>query len=241
MCIRDSARGTLGSYQPEAILKRMLRATSEGVREIWLTSEDTGAYGRDIGTDISQLLKLLVKNIPENIMLRIGMTNPPYMYEHLDSIAKALNHPRVFAFLHIPVQAGNNNVLEAMVREYTVEQFEYVCDYLFEKVPNMTIATDIICGFPGETKEQFDDTLRLIEKYKLPVVNISQFYPRPGTPAAKMKRVDTKEVKQRSKALTQLFESYRCYDFLLNTEQSCLLYTSPSPRDRQKSRMPSSA
>jgi len=76
------------------------------------------------------------------------MTNPPYILEHLEAIAKVMNHPRVYAFLHIPVQAGNNEVLDKMNREYTIEEFEQVCDYLIQHVPNMTIATDIICGFP---------------------------------------------------------------------------------------------
>ena len=88
----------MGSYSPQEILNRLLRACEEGVTEIWMTSEDTGAYGLDMGTDIAQLLKLLVSHIPENVMLRIGMTNPPYILNHLEAIAQALNHPRVFAF-----------------------------------------------------------------------------------------------------------------------------------------------
>ena len=65
-----------------------------------------------------------------------------------------------------------------MNREYHVEEFEKVCDYMMKNVPGMTLATDIICGFPGETEEQFQDTLKMVEKYKFPVLNISQFYPR---------------------------------------------------------------
>lgn len=80
-------------------------------------------------------------------MLRLGMTNPPYMLDHLSTIAHFLNHPRVFSFIHIPVQAGHNTVLGKMNREYTVEQFRKVCDYFLEHVPDVTIATDIICGF----------------------------------------------------------------------------------------------
>ena len=76
----------------------------EGVKEIWITSEDTGAYGRDIGTNIAELLRNIVNSLPADVMLRVGMTNPPYILEHLEAIAKVLNHPRVYAFLHIPVQ-----------------------------------------------------------------------------------------------------------------------------------------
>ena len=114
---------------PEEVLNRLLRACEEGVTEIWLTSEDTGAYGLDIKTDISVLLKLLISHIPENVMLRIGMTNPPYILNHLEAISQALNHPRVFKFLHIPVQSGSNITLERMNREYTREEFSTVCDY----------------------------------------------------------------------------------------------------------------
>ena len=84
---------------------------------------------------------------------------------------------------------------------------------------NITIATDIICGFPTETKDDFDQTLALIEKYKFQVINISQFYPRPGTVAAKWKKVDTKEVKRRSTAVANLFHSYSNYEFLKDTVQ----------------------
>lgn len=75
------------------------------------------------------------------------MTNPPYMLEHLRTIAHFLNHPRVSAFIHIPVQAGHNNVLEKMNREYPVQDFTRICDYFLEHCPDVTIATDIICGF----------------------------------------------------------------------------------------------
>lgn len=179
-----------------------------------MTSEDTGAYGRDIGTNIAELLNQIVTILPDGVMLRVGMTNPPYILEHLDAICEILNHPRVYSFLHLPVQAASNNVLENMKREYSLEDFMHVCDTLIAKVPGITIATDIICGFPGETEEDFEQTLQLINRYKFPIVNISQFYPRPGTPAAQMKRVPTDIVKERSRKLTRLFESYTAYDHL---------------------------
>lgn len=208
-CKTKHARGHLGSYTPESILQRMLKACEEGVSEIWLTSEDTGAYGRDIGTNIVELLVLLVKNLPKDKMLRVGMTNPPYILEHLDAMCEILNHPQVFSFLHIPVQAGSDTVLERMNREYTVEEFERVCDAILARVKDMSISTDIICGFPGETEEEFEGTMNLLKKYKFPAVNISQFYARPGTVANRMKQCNTKDKKNRSRAVTTLFESYK--------------------------------
>ena len=218
-CKTKHARGKLGSYTIEAIVNSCLKASKEGVREIWLTSEDTGAYGRDINTDFPTLLMEILKVLPEHVMIRIGMTNPPFIMEHMDKMAKILNHPNLFSFLHIPVQAASNQVLDKMNREYKIEDFMLLCDYMTAHVPNITLATDIICGFPSETKEQFEETLALIEKYKFPVINISQFYPRPGTVAAKWKRVDTKEVKRRSTETAKLFTSYPNYNSLLGSIQ----------------------
>lgn len=143
-CKTKHARGKLGSYAPDAIVSRAQQAIEEGVKEVWLTSEDTGAYGRDIDTSLPELVRNLLKVIPDHVMLRIGMTNPPYILEHLDAMSDILNHPRVFAFLHIPVQSGSNPVLLNMNREYTVEDFRKVCDHLIKRVPNLTIATDVI-------------------------------------------------------------------------------------------------
>jgi hypothetical protein len=139
------------------------------------------------------------------------MTNPPYILEHLDGIAKILNLPNVYSFLHVPVQAASNKVLLAMNREYTIEEFKLVVDTLKKHVPNVTIATDIICGFPGEDEDDFEQTIDMVKHYALPIVNISQFYPRPGTPAARMKRISTQIVKERSRKLTKLFESFTPY------------------------------
>mmetsp|Transcript_29859 Transcript_29859/g.42593 ORF Transcript_29859/g.42593 Transcript_29859/m.42593 type:complete len:611 (-) Transcript_29859:68-1900(-) len=208
-CKTRQARGKLGSYALEAIVDRVREVCEEGVSEIWLSSEDTGAYGRDIGTDIGKLLRAIIEVLPaEGVMLRVGMTNPPFILEHLPVISEVLRHPKVFSFLHIPVQAGSDRVLTAMNREYTVAEFRTVADYLLANVPGVTIATDIICGFPNETEADFDETLALMAHYQLPVVNISQFYPRPGTPAAKMRRLPTDIVKDRSRRLTRLFEGF---------------------------------
>lgn len=186
-CKTKHARGVLGSYSLDAIVDRAKTAIKEGVSEIWLSSEDTGAYGIDLGTNIAVLLKALVNILPNEkedgtgcVMLRVGMTNPPYILEHLTSIAEVLNHPKVFSFLHIPVQAGSNRVLNGMNREYVVEEYIRIVDYLTDNVPGVTLATDIICGFPNERESDFEKTMKLIERHKLAITNISQFYPRPG-------------------------------------------------------------
>ncbi|XP_026327910.1 threonylcarbamoyladenosine tRNA methylthiotransferase [Hyposmocoma kahamanoa] len=211
-CKTKHARGELGSYPPEEIVERARQSFKEGVVEIWLTSEDTGTYGRDIGSSLPELLWQLVEVIPEGCRLRLGMTNPPYILEHLAEIAKIMHHPRVYKFLHVPVQSGSDQVLADMKREYSRADFEFVVDFLKDNVPGMTIATDIICGFPTETKEDFEQTYSLCKKYKFPSLFINQFFPRPGTPAAKMTKVPGPEVKRRTKRLSELFRSYQPYE-----------------------------
>ncbi|KAI3990894.1 hypothetical protein MKX01_026078 [Papaver californicum] len=212
-CKTKHARGHLGSYTVDGLVERVKAVAAHGVKEIWLSSEDTGAYGRDIGTNLPTLLNAIVAVLPpdRSTMLRIGMTNPPFILEHLTEIAAVLNHPCVYSFLHVPVQSGSDPVLTAMNREYTVSDFKKVCDTLLELVPGMHIATDIICGFPGETDENFAETVDLVKEYKFPQVHISQFYPRPGTPAARMKKVPSAVVKKRSRELTSVFESFTPY------------------------------
>ena len=225
-CKTRHARGKLGSYAPEAIIDRAISALEEeggAVREIWLSSEDTGAYGIDLGTSLGALLRRLLPAVAERCptaMVRLGMTNPPFILDQLDDVAWALSHPNCYAFLHIPVQSGSDAVLLAMNREYTRADFEAVCDHLLVHVPGITLATDIICGFPGETEGDFEATLELVRKYAFGILNISQFYPRPGTPAASMRRLPTALVKARSRRLTTMTEAFDPYRSLVGTTQT---------------------
>jgi len=211
-CKTKHARGELGSYDPSALVDRVRVAVADGeVREIWLSSEDTGAYGRDIGTNLPSLLRLLIRELPLDgrVMLRVGMTNPPFILEHLPAIAACLRDPRVFAYLHVPVQSGSDEVLRRMNREYTASEFRRVCDTLLAEVPGLEIATDIICGFPGETEADHEATLALLRHYRFGHTHVSQFYPRPGTPAARMRPVvPAKDKKARSRAVAELVDAW---------------------------------
>nr|CDS29464.1 CDK5 regulatory subunit associated protein [Hymenolepis microstoma] len=236
-CKTKHARGVLASYPVEELVQRAVEAFNDGIKELWLTSEDLGAYGRDLSRSeyplatsppslasqwpdhltLADLLYALVPTIPRGAMMRLGMTNPPYILDQLEYVSVVLRDPRVYAFIHIPVQSGSNNVLDAMRREYTVEEFQSVVDFLSDEVHSvqgdkMTVATDIICGFPNETEADFQKTLQLVEKNRFPVLFINQFFARPGTPAATMERsATTAAVKLRTKALHNLFRSYQPY------------------------------
>ena len=236
-CKTKQARGKLISYPTKQIVEACKRAWENNAKELWITSEDTGVYGRDIGTNLPNLMVEILKYVPKDVMIRIGMANPPYILENVNQMIKILNHPNVYSFIHIPVQSGSNAVLDKMLREYTIEEFNYLCDKFLDGVPNITIATDIISGFPTEKRENFQETLNLVEKYKFPVINISQFYPRPGTVAAKWKKIDTKEVHYRSKALDELFNSYSNYKHLLNTEQRVWVHDTNEETKNKKENM----
>lgn len=233
-CKTKQARGNLASYPIADIVKRVQDACAEGVKDIWLTSEDSGAYGRDIGTNLPELLKGILRVLPKDVMLRVGMTNPPYVLEHIRALSSILLHPQVYEFIHIPVQSGSNAVLTGMQREYVIEDFRKLVNQLRSSVPRVHICTDIICGFPGETDDHHKETLALLREYKFPSVYISQFYPRPGTPAAAMTRVPTQIVKQRSREVTELFGSYTSFAYLQGTIQQVFLRDEEDEKDKDR-------
>ncbi|EUD68534.1 hypothetical protein C922_00933 [Plasmodium inui San Antonio 1] len=224
-CKTKFARGDLASYNISDIINRIKHVCSEeNIKEIWLTSEDTGAYGIDLNTNIVKLLKEILDTISSSdVMIRLGMTNPPYILKHVKDICNLLKHKNMYEFIHIPVQSGSNGVLKNMNREYQIEDFIYLVENLRKDVPNITIATDIICGFPYEMEKDHVQTVDLVKKYQFPILNISQFYPRRGTVAYGMKKINTKIVKKRSREITDAFLSYmNNYKFLEGTTQRVL-------------------
>ena len=133
------------------------------------------------------------------------MFNPEYAYEYKEELAEIFKHDLFYKFLHIPVQAGNDQVLKDMVRPYTAKEWREAVEYIREQIPEMRFSTDIICGFPGESDEAFADTMNLLKVVPMDVINISKFYARPGTLAHGMKQLSSKVVKARSKELTVWF------------------------------------
>lgn len=204
-CSVRLVKGKLISYSAESIIKEIKKALDDGCKEIWLTSQDTGAYGKDIKTNLVNLLKEILK-IERDFLIRIGMMNPNHAIEMLDDLVEIYKNPKVFKFLHIPLQSGNNEILKLMKRKYLAEDFLKIAEAFRKNIKDITISTDVIAGFPTETKEQFNDTLKIIDKIKPDVVNISRFVPRPGTDAANMPQVISEEIKERSRELTTKFE-----------------------------------
>lgn len=207
-CSVKLIKGKLYSYYSELIVKEVERCVKEGCKQIWITGQDTAAYGKD-NSENGNISTLLQKILAVNgeFMVRLGMANPHHVKENIDGLITALKHPKMYKFIHIPVQSGSNKVLKAMHRPYTVEDFREIIERLKKEIPEITIATDVLIGFPGETKDQFYETVKLIQDMKIPVVNISRFTARPDTAAASMKdQIDSAEIKERSRNMTTAFE-----------------------------------
>jgi len=187
-CKVKQARGELDSYQPDAIKMQAISAVSSGAKEIWLTSQDMGCYGMDIGSSLPELIQD-VSSVEGDFMIRVGMCNPNFALPLLPSLLEAFKSKKVFKYVHLPVQAGSDRVLQKMGRKYSKADFFTVVDAARSEFPDITIASDVICGFPGETDEEFQETMALVRQLQPDVLNISRFWPRPGTAAAMMEQL----------------------------------------------------
>lgn len=202
-CQTKIAKGWLRSYRIGDILRQIRADVEAGCKEVWLTSTDNGCYGKDSGTDLVELLNSCCL-LEGDFKIRLGMMNPMYLPEMLDKIVTAFyENDKLFKFLHIPVESGCDRVLRRMKRGHTVRTFCDAVQTFRNKIPNMTISTDIIVGFPSETEDDFKETLDLVERTTPDIVNISRYGARPGTEAAKWKeiRVRSQVAKERSERL----------------------------------------
>jgi len=197
------ARGKLVSYPPNMIIEEVRRALADGCREIWITSQDNACYGFDIGLKLTDLLKRIL-SIEGDFYVRIGMMNPAYVKPMVDDLIECLNNEKCFKFVHLPVQSGSNRILKLMRRMYTVEDYLEIVDRLRSNVDKLSIATDIIVGFPSETDEDFQSTIDLIKEVEYDSVNISKFGARPLTEAAKMKPLPSSIVGERSRIASEI-------------------------------------
>ncbi len=203
-CASKLARGNLFSYRPHAIREQIKSAVSEGCKEIWLTSQDSGAYGRDIDTNLADLLES-VNKMDGIFFVRVGMMNPLHFKKvDLHNLIESYKGEKIFKFLHLCLQSGSNNVLKIMKRGYEVEDFVYYANKFRKEIPDMTLLTDIIVGHPGESDENFKETVKILKKVKPDLSIVSRFGSRPGTEAEKMKQIPTSAISERSKILHEL-------------------------------------
>jgi len=203
-CCVFFARGRLRSHSIHDIVKRVQTDLDSGAQEIWLTGQDMASYGRDVGVDLADLLREVCA-LEGDYLIRVGMMTPNLALGMLPELVQSFQNDHVFKFVHLPVQSGDDHVLKRMNRLYTVEEFELIADSLRGTIPGITLATDVICGFPGESEEAFERTVSLIEGIKPDIVNISKFFSRPRTAAEGMKpRVAPQEITARSRRMANL-------------------------------------
>jgi len=203
-CAVKFARGQVRSHSERDICQAVAKCTRAGYREIRITSQDLGAYGVDINSNLVTLLQK-VDEIEGPHKFRLGMFNPNLVTKSIGELLQVMKSNHFFKFFHIPLQSGSNSVLKAMGRLYTLEDWESIINTIRESFNDATIATDIIVGFPGESKDDFDLTLDVIRRTRPSVVNISKYGDRPDTLASKSKnKVETSTKKQRSRRLTML-------------------------------------
>jgi len=203
-CVRF-ARGQLKSHSIDEIVKKAKNDLTSGIRELWLASQDNGCYGRDRGTNLAELLSAICR-IEGDFRIRVGMMTPNMADDILVDLIEAYRDEHVFKFVHLPVQSGDDQVLKRMNRCYTADDFKRVSAVLKDALPGLTLSTDVICGFPGESENAFEKTLHLIGEVKPDTVNVSKFFARPKTVAAEMKEdfVPLIEIRRRSSIMTAL-------------------------------------
>lgn len=204
-CIEGVTRGLgVKSYSPRTILEAVQRAVARGAREIYLVGQDLAAYGYDIGTNIAELLRLLLDEVKGDYRLRIGMMEPMLLSRHIDGLLQLMSDERVYRYFHIPVQSGDDRVLMAMNRKYTVAEYRNLVAKIRSSPFSSSVVTDVIVGFPGEDEEAFKNTLRLIEELEFDKVHIARYTLRPFTRGYIMNSVPEPLKKLRSRVASEV-------------------------------------
>lgn len=195
-CVVPYVRGRERSRAPGDIIEEARRLIEDGYREITLLGQNVNSYGKDLGggADFSTLLYEINK-IPGEFIIRFTTSHPKdatdRLFETMAACEKVENH------IHLPFQSGNDRVLKAMNRNYTKQSYLELVEKARSLMPDISITSDVIVGFPGETDEEFEDTLDLVKRVRFDMLFTFIYSPRKGTPAAEMPDPFTREEKQR--------------------------------------------
>ena len=200
-CVVPYTRGRENSRPVKEIISEAEDLVKKGYKEIWLLGQNVNSYSP---VPFSQLLKK-VNDVPGKFWIRFTSSHPK---DFSDGLIKTMSQSeKVTEYLNLPVQSGDDQILKRMNRPYNVEQYKEIVKKVKKEIPNISLSTDIIVGFPGETKEQFQNTVKLFKEIKYDMAYISKYSPRSGTAAAKLKdNVSPKEKDRREKILTELLK-----------------------------------
>ena len=193
-CIVPYTRGKERSRHIEDILEEVTTLKENGYKEITLLGQNVNAYGKDLdlGYDFATLLTKVSDTGIERIRF---VTSHPWNFTE-DMINIIASRENIMPYIHLPIQSGDDEVLRRMGRRYSYKEYKQLYDMIREKVENSSISPDIIVGFPGETEEQFENTLKAVRECKYDSAFTFIYSPRVGTPAAKMEDNVTEEEKK---------------------------------------------
>jgi len=209
-CCVKTARGRLKCYSPKNIIENVKSQLKQGIKQVYLTSQDCSTYNFN-GMELVDLIKE-IDQLNYEFFLRLGMINPSFLINNLNQIIDILKFENIYQFLHIPIQSASDSILKKMNRPYLVSNIIKKIALLRGRFPYLTISTDIICGFPGESEYDFYKTVNFIKWLQPEILNISQFTPRPGTKAKQMEQLKSQIIKERSTRLSKIFRN--SLDFL---------------------------
>ena len=195
-CVVPYVRGRERSRRPEDILAEARQLVESGCRDITLLGQNVNSYGKDLGSDVdfADLIRM-INDIPGDFLIRFMTSHPKDATEKLFKTMAECS--KCAHQLHLPVQSGNNRILKAMNRSYTAEKYLEQVRLARKYMPDIVLTTDIIVGFPGETDEEFEDTIRLCNEVRYDAMFTFIYSKRVGTPAAGMPDAATREDKQR--------------------------------------------
>ena len=208
-CVVPYAREREVSRSAKEIISEIKKLIKNGYKEIWLLGQNVNSYknpstGSGQVINFTHLLKM-VNDISGDFWIRFTSSHPKdFNKEVVNAMAE---YKKITPYLNLPVQAGDDKVLKAMNRHYTIKEYKNKIKELRKKIPNIGLSTDIIVGFPGETKKQFENTVKLFREIKYDFAYINKYSKRAGTAAFKIKDdVSTDEKKRREKVLTQVLK-----------------------------------
>ena len=211
-CATKFARGKLKSYKIEDIIKEIQYFLERGAKEIHLTSQDLGCFGLDRkNLELPMLLNEILK-IDKEFRIRLGMANPSFIKPIIKPLINILKKEKVYKYLHIPVQSGSDKILKLMRRGYRADDFREMISLLRKEIPEITIVTDFIVGFPQETGEDFQESVKLIKEIKPNIINITKFSPRKNTEASKLKDLPERVKTERSRFLNLISQEIKTKD-----------------------------
>ena len=202
-CISRVARGKLLSRRPEKIVNQVRIQLDRGIREVRISSLDTAAYGKDLGTGLPSLVNDIT-SLEGDFMIRVGMMEPKNTMSVLEPLMDSMKSKKVFKFMHVPVQSGDDRILDLMNREYSASDFISIASKFRENFPDSTLSTDVISGYHDEDSDSFEKTVKLIEKTRPDIINITRFSPRPFTADFDRRMPETNLVKKWTRAYTDL-------------------------------------